>query len=93
MALGRGRRDRGGIEAWPGYVDALSTLLMVLIFVLLVFVLALAPPDGHGSAAPAHCRGSSASAAMVRARTLISLRISVVACMRPCVISSRMRAR
>ncbi|WP_137177563.1 peptidoglycan -binding protein [Roseomonas sp. AR75] len=39
MALGRGRRDRGGIDAWPGYVDALSTLLMVIIFVLLVFVL------------------------------------------------------
>ncbi|WP_240048253.1 peptidoglycan -binding protein [Crenalkalicoccus roseus] len=36
-----GRRDRnGGLQAWPGYVDALSTLLMVLIFVLLVFVLA-----------------------------------------------------
>jgi chemotaxis protein MotB len=29
-----------GLEAWPGYVDALSTLLMVIIFVLLVFVLA-----------------------------------------------------
>jgi chemotaxis protein MotB len=28
------------MEAWPGYVDALSTLLMVIIFVLLVFVLA-----------------------------------------------------
>jgi chemotaxis protein MotB len=40
MAIGRKRRDRGGIEAWPGYVDALSTLLMVIIFVLLVFVLA-----------------------------------------------------
>jgi chemotaxis protein MotB len=40
MALGSRRRDRGGIEAWPGYVDALSTLLMVLIFVLMVFVLA-----------------------------------------------------
>ena len=38
-------RRRGGIEAlnpWPGYVDALSTLLMVIIFVLLVFVLAQA---------------------------------------------------
>jgi chemotaxis protein MotB len=37
------RRRRGGdngLEAWPGYVDALSTLLMVTIFVLLVFVLA-----------------------------------------------------
>jgi chemotaxis protein MotB len=39
MALGRGRRDRGGIDAWPGYVDALSTLLILIIFVLLVFVL------------------------------------------------------
>ncbi|WP_226381753.1 peptidoglycan -binding protein [Falsiroseomonas ponticola] len=37
----RGRRNGGGgLEAWPGYVDALSTLLMVIIFVLLVFVLA-----------------------------------------------------
>ena len=26
--------------SWPGYVDALSTLLMVIIFVLLVFALA-----------------------------------------------------
>ncbi len=37
----RGKRAGGnGLEAWPGYVDALSTLLMVTIFVLLVFVLA-----------------------------------------------------
>ena len=39
------RSRRGGGEAlnpWPGYVDALSTLLMVIIFVLLVFVLAQA---------------------------------------------------
>lgn len=42
MAVAEGRRrGRGaGLNAWPGYVDALSTLLMVLIFVLLVFVLA-----------------------------------------------------
>jgi chemotaxis protein MotB len=42
MAL---RRRGGGGDAmnpWPGYVDALSTLLMVIIFVLLVFVLAQA---------------------------------------------------
>jgi chemotaxis protein MotB len=40
MAL-RSRRGGGnGLDAWPGYVDALSTLLMVIIFVLLVFVLA-----------------------------------------------------
>jgi chemotaxis protein MotB len=37
----RVRRHGGnGLDAWPGYVDALSTLLMVIIFVLLVFVLA-----------------------------------------------------
>ena len=39
------RRRGGGQDAlnpWPGYVDALSTLLMVIIFVLLVFVLAQA---------------------------------------------------
>jgi len=39
MALRRGG-NREGLNPWPGYVDALSTLLMVLIFVLLVFVLA-----------------------------------------------------
>jgi chemotaxis protein MotB len=39
----RVRRAGGnGLEAWPGYVDALSTLLMVVMFVLLVFVLAQA---------------------------------------------------
>jgi len=35
------RRRRGpnnALDAWPGYVDALSTLLMVVTFVLLVFV-------------------------------------------------------
>jgi len=41
MAIGGPRRSRdGGLNVWPGYVDALSTLLMVIIFVLLVFVLA-----------------------------------------------------
>jgi len=36
-----GRRRSGlALNPWPGYVDALSTLLMVVIFVLLVFVLA-----------------------------------------------------
>jgi chemotaxis protein MotB len=41
MAVGTRRRNGGnGLDAWPGYVDALSTLLMVIIFVLLVFVLA-----------------------------------------------------
>jgi chemotaxis protein MotB len=35
-----GRRGRRHLEAWPGYVDVLSTLLMVIVFVLMVFVVA-----------------------------------------------------
>jgi chemotaxis protein MotB len=42
MALTVRRRGDNGLSAWPGNVDALSTLLMVIIFVLLVFVLAQA---------------------------------------------------
>ncbi len=42
MARTRRHRGENGLDAWPGYVDALSTLLMVIIFVLLVFVLAQA---------------------------------------------------
>ena len=41
MALRR-RGTNDSLNPWPGYVDALSTLLMVIIFVLLVFVLAQA---------------------------------------------------
>jgi chemotaxis protein MotB len=33
-------RRRRNIEAWPGYVDVLSTLLMVIVFVLMIFVVA-----------------------------------------------------
>ena len=42
MARGRRGRATDELNPWPGYVDALSTLLMVIIFVLLVFVLAQA---------------------------------------------------
>jgi chemotaxis protein MotB len=42
MAIRARRAGGNGLEAWPGYVDALSTLLMVVMFVLLVFVLAQA---------------------------------------------------
>lgn len=42
MAVRARRAGGNGLEAWPGYVDALSTLLMVVMFVLLVFVLAQA---------------------------------------------------
>ena len=42
MALRRRGGSTDQFNPWPGYVDALSTLLMVIIFVLLVFVLAQA---------------------------------------------------
>jgi chemotaxis protein MotB len=35
----RSRSGHHGINVWPGFVDALSSLLLVIIFVLLVFVL------------------------------------------------------
>src|ERR1700731_662351 len=37
MALARARRD-GGMNYWPGFVDALSTLILSIIFLLSVFV-------------------------------------------------------
>lgn len=36
--MARRKRPQSGLNIWPGYVDALSTLLMVVTFVLLVFV-------------------------------------------------------
>ena len=38
--LTKTRRISNPITAWPGYVDVLSALLMVVIFVLMIFVLA-----------------------------------------------------
>ena len=40
MARGRSGQRGGSTDIWPGFVDALSTLLMVIIFLLVVFVLA-----------------------------------------------------
>ena len=40
MALARNRRRDRGVDYWPGFVDALSTLLLAIIFLLSVFVLA-----------------------------------------------------
>lgn len=39
--MARSRRDQrqSGVDIWPGFVDALSTLLLVIIFLLVVFVL------------------------------------------------------
>jgi chemotaxis protein MotB len=39
MALSRGRRYEA-VNYWPGFVDALSTMLLVIIFLLSVFMLA-----------------------------------------------------
>src|ERR1051325_1214897 len=38
MALARVRRGESGLNYWPGFVDALSTLLLGIIFLLTVFV-------------------------------------------------------
>ena len=40
MALGRGRRTSRTFDYWPGFVDALSTMLLTIIFLLSVFMLA-----------------------------------------------------
>lgn len=40
MALSRNRRRSGSVDYWPGFVDALSTLLLAIMFLLSVFVLA-----------------------------------------------------
>ncbi|WP_413203939.1 peptidoglycan -binding protein [Rhodospirillum sp. A1_3_36] len=37
---GLSRRRRAAFDIWPGFVDALATLLIIIIFVLMVFVLA-----------------------------------------------------
>ena len=38
MALARTRRGESGMNYWPGFVDALSTLILSIIFLLSVFV-------------------------------------------------------
>ena len=38
MALARIRRSDSGMNYWPGFVDALSTLILSIIFILTVFV-------------------------------------------------------
>jgi chemotaxis protein MotB len=38
MALARGRRSEGAFNYWPGFVDALSTLVLSIVFLLSVFL-------------------------------------------------------
>ncbi len=40
MALARGRRSNPEFNYWPGFVDALSTLILAIVFILSVFVVA-----------------------------------------------------
>ncbi|MGB7287191.1 MAG: peptidoglycan -binding protein [Salaquimonas sp.] len=40
MAFARNRRRENRVDYWPGFVDALSTLLLAIIFLLSVFVIA-----------------------------------------------------
>ena len=37
MAISSAPAERGGVNIWPGFVDALSQLIMVIVFVLLIF--------------------------------------------------------
>ena len=38
MALARSRRGDSGFNYWPGFVDALSTLILAIIFLLSIFM-------------------------------------------------------
>ena len=38
MALARARRSEAGFNYWPGFVDALSTLVLSIVFLLSVFL-------------------------------------------------------
>ncbi len=38
--LGSSRRNRSSVNIWPGFVDALATILLAFVFVLLLFVVA-----------------------------------------------------
>lgn len=38
MALARNRRTHTGADYWPGFVDAMATLLLVIIFLLSIFM-------------------------------------------------------
>src|SRR3981081_1994339 len=38
MALARARRNETGFNYWPGFVDALSTLVLSIVFLLSVFL-------------------------------------------------------
>ena len=57
MALSRSRRD-SGMNYWPGFVDALSTLILSIIFLLTVFMVAQFFLSQEVSGSPASPRRS-----------------------------------
>ena len=58
MALARARRNEAGFNYWPGFVDALSTLVLSIVFLLSVFLVrAVLPVSGS------HRQGQGAGAA------------------------------
>jgi chemotaxis protein MotB len=40
MALSRTKRQKRGVDYWPGFVDALSTLLLLVTFLMVLFMVA-----------------------------------------------------
>jgi len=40
MAISPSRQTRRGLDIWPGFVDALAALLIIILFVLMVFMVA-----------------------------------------------------
>jgi chemotaxis protein MotB len=69
--MARRARRAAPFDAWPGYVDAFSTLLMVIIFVLLVFVL------GQGFLAAALSGRDEALAALDRQMAALAEQLRV----------------
>ena len=60
MAYGRGRRTTTYGEFWPGYVDVLSTLLLVVTFLMSVFMVAQFYVSQESPARTTRCAGWSA---------------------------------
>ncbi len=60
MARGRARRSGEYGEFWPGYVDVLSTLLLVVTFLLSIFMLAQYFATEEASGRTTRCGASPA---------------------------------
>ena len=81
----RRRRSTIGTDIWPGFVDALASLLMVVIFLLMVFALAqhflsdaLSGRDEALAAASAQAAEDAAATAAARARIKALDKLSLI---------------